>query len=89
MKKLLALIMVCLVFGCAAPKISLPDSPQYETSRGRDCAMKCQSNYVDCLRAWQYSETCLGFGAIPSARVDDCRQLLGECYQFCSEEDKQ
>ena len=86
MKRAILVISAFLLSGCATQP--LPQMPQYETSEGRDCAMECQRSYLDCIDSWRNSEICLGLGPIPADRVNDCRQILDECYQLCTAEEK-
>jgi hypothetical protein len=89
MKGILALVLLSLLFGCASTNLNpMPQSPDYTTSEGRTCASACQGDYVECVKAWQYSGSCLGLGPVPADRVNECRLILDECYQFCLEEEK-
>ena len=80
----IALMVVMLLLGCASAD-PMPQSPTYKTSEGRTCATDCQRRYVDCVRVWKYAGS---FSSVPTARVNECRLMLGECYEFCLEEDK-
>ena len=88
MKRNLALLVLLLLFGCVSTNLKpMPQTPHYTTSPGRICASGCQGDYVECVKAWQYSRSCLGLGPVPADRVDECRLILAECYQFCLEEE--
>ena len=79
-----AVIFVCLLFGCAA-SIPMPQTPEYRTTEGRACAAECQRNYESCVQAWKYTGS---FSSASPERVNECRQLLGDCYQFCFDDEK-
>ncbi len=79
-----AVILVCLLFGCAA-STPMPKTPEYRTTEGRACAAECQRNYESCVQAWKYTGS---FSSASPERVNECRQLLGDCYQFCFEDEK-
>ena len=79
-----ATIIVFLLLGCAT-LIPMPESPQYNTSKGRLCAVECQRKYEGCVQAWKYTGS---FSSASNERVNECRQILGECYQFCLEDEK-
>ena len=81
----LAVMFVCLLFGCAS-SIPMPQTPKYKTSLGRLCATDCQQNYESCVQAWKYTGT---FSSAATERVNECRKLLGDCYQFCLEDEEQ
>ena len=79
-----ATIIVLLLLGCAAA-IPMPQSPSYNTSKGRVCAIECQRKYEGCVQAWKYTGS---FSSASTERVNECRQILGDCYQFCLEDEK-
>ena len=80
----IAMIFLWVILGCATSD-PMPQAPKYKTSEGRACATDCQRRYVDCVQAWKYAGS---FSSVPTARVNECRLMLGECYEFCLEEDK-
>jgi hypothetical protein len=80
-----AVIAVWSLFGCAS-SIPMPQTPNYTTSEGRECAMECQRNYEVCVQAWKYTGS---FSSASTERVNECRHLLGDCYQFCLADEKQ
>ncbi len=80
----LALTAVWLIFACAS-STPMPQAPKYNTSEGRQCAKECQRKYESCVQAWKYTGS---FSSASTDRVNDCRELLGDCYEFCLEDEK-
>ena len=81
MKIVLALITAGILFACAA---KMPEKPRYETSYGEECAADCEGDYSDCL-ASELRPDYLLF----SPRKKACQKLIRDCYQLCSEKEKQ
>ncbi len=79
----LAVTLVLFLFGCASLD-PMPQPPKYATTDGRECALECQRKYEDCVQAWKYTGS---FSSASTERVNECRQLLGDCYQFCLDDE--
>ena len=80
----LAVTLVLFLFGCASLD-PMPQPPKYNTTNGRECALECQRKYEACVQAWKYTGS---FSSAATERVNECRQLLGDCYQFCLDDEK-
>ena len=78
-----ATIIVSFLLGCAS-SVPMPNSPEYNTSKGRQCATECQRKYEGCVQAWKYTGS---FSSASTERVNECRQILADCYQFCLEDE--
>ena len=81
MKKLSVLIALGVLLGCAK---EMPQKPRYETSYGEECAADCEKDYSDCLASNIRPEFLVG-----SPRKKACEKLIRDCYQLCSEKEKQ
>lgn len=79
-----AVTLVLFLFGCAS-SVPMPQPPKYSTSEGRECALECQRKYEDCVQAWKYTGA---FSSAATERVNECRELLDGCYQFCLDDEK-
>ena len=78
---IVALIAVSVLFGCAT---KMPEKPRYETSYGEECAAGCEKDYSDCLA----SEIRPDYLFL-SPRKKACQNLIRDCYQLCSQKEKQ
>ena len=80
MKKLLFISVLCFLLSCAG---TIPDMPNYQTSKGRECGVECQKDYSDCMDLEVRPDYLL-----MSPRKRACGQKLEQCYQLCWEQDK-
>lgn len=81
MKKLLALIALGLLLGCAK---EMPQKPNYETQYGEECAAGCEKDYSDCLASNIRPDF-----TVFSPREKACEKLIRDCYQLCQKKEKQ
>ena len=81
MRVLIALIVIGVLFGCAA---KMPEKPRYKTSLGEECAANCERDYSDCL-----ADEIRPDYLVLSPRKKACQKLVRDCYQKCVEKEKQ
>lgn len=79
MKKLMALIALAALSGCAK---EMPQKPQYQTTYGDECAAECEKDYSECL-ASNIRPDFLVF----SPRKKACESYIRDCYQLCEKKE--
>jgi hypothetical protein len=80
MKQYLLILFVLIATGCAhGPEYPLPETPEFSTTGGRNCATKCRQIHNKCESGCQESKEA------QLACVSDCNQKLDQCYQHCKE----